>query len=287
MHFFGKLAEVGLMVEKEKTIDLLRLNAYNARKLIIETANRSKSAHVGSSLSCIDILTALYFDYLNIEKNNWQSRDIFILSKAHAAMAIYSILALKGFISKEELHGYLMNDGSLPAHLDRFTSRFIEASAGSLGHGFNMAIGSAYGYKLKDDNRKVVSLIGDGESQEGSIWEGALFAPKLGLDNLTIILDHNKLQGYGNPLEICSYEPLVDKWEAFGWTAIRINGHDFGQIIAALAATSNGKPKIIIADTVKGKGVDFMENELKWHYFMVTDEIKEQALESLRIGYEK
>lgn len=276
-----------LMIEKEKRIDILRSTAYRAGKLIIETANRSKSAHVGSSLSCVDILTTLYFSYMNIEEDNWQNRDIFILSKAHAAMAIYSVLSLKGFISTEELHGYLMNDGSLPAHLDRFTSRFIEASAGSLGHGFNIAIGSAYGYKLKADNRKVVSLIGDGESQEGSIWEGALFAPKLGLDNLTIILDHNKLQGYGNPLEICSYEPLVDKWEAFGWTAIRVNGHDFDELITALEKTSKGKPKIIIADTVKGKGVDFMENELKWHYFIVTDEIKEQALESLRIHYEK
>ena len=144
-----------------------------------------------------------------------------------------------------------------------------------------MALGMAYGYKIKGDKRKVFVLVGDGESQEGSIWEGAMFASKLGIDNITAILDHNNLQGYGRPTEICHFEPVLDKWKAFGWEAYRVNGHSFTEIISAVKRPNNGKPKIIIADTIKGKGISFMENEMKWHYFIVTDELKEKALQEL------
>jgi len=255
--------------------------AKEARKLIIEVAHRSKSAHVGSSLSCVDLLVALYFDELTINEKDWLNRDIFVLSKAHAAMALYAVLTVKGIIDKETFLNYLQNDGTLPAHLDRFSAKGIEVSAGSLGHGFNMALGMAYGYKIKQDNRRVCALIGDGESEEGSIWEGALFASKLGIDNFTAILDYNNLQGYGKPNEICSYEPVIDKWKAFGWEPYRINGHNFVEINNAFKEPNNGKPKIIIAETVKGKGVSFMENELKWHYFIVTDELREKAMQDL------
>jgi transketolase len=268
-------------MKNNKKLDSLRTMAYTARRLIIETANKSKSAHVGSSLSCVDLLVSLYFDFLNIAEKDWQNRDFFILSKAHSAMALYSVLNLKGFLTKKKLMGYLQNDGTLPAHLDRFTNKAIEVSAGSLGHGFNIALGIAYGHKLKGDKQRVVTLIGDGESQEGSIWEGALFAPKLELDNFTAILDHNNLQGYGRPTEICNYEPIIDKWHAFGWQALRIDGHNFSEISEALNLPQEGKPKIIIADTIKGKGISFMENELKWHYFVVTDELKENAFKEL------
>lgn len=259
----------------------LRAVANEARKLIIEVACRSRSAHVGSSLSCVDILTSLYFHQLRIDKNNWQKRDIFVLSKAHGAMAFYSVIRLKGLINGKILKEYLQNDGTLPAHLDRFTNKWIEASAGSLGHGFNMALGMAYGYKLKGDNRKIYTLIGDGESQEGSIWEGALFASKLGIDNFTAIMDHNNLQGYGKPSEICHFEPIIEKWKAFGWQAYRVDGHNFREMISAYRKPNKGKPKMIIADTCKGKGVSFMENQMKWHYFIVTDELKEKALQDL------
>src|SRR3989339_1847494 len=141
------------------------------RKIVIELANKSKSPHVGSSLSCVDILTVLYFDVLNLQP--WEKRDIFILSKAHAAMALYSTLARRGIIEEKVLHGYYQNEGTLPAHLDRFTSKGVEVSAGSLGHGFNIGLGMAFGFKKKMQDRKVYALIGDGESQEGSIWEGA------------------------------------------------------------------------------------------------------------------
>jgi len=249
------------------------------RKTIIELAHKSKSPHVGSSLSCVDILTVLYFDVLNLQP--WEKRDIFILSKAHAAMSLYSTLATRGIMDKKLLQGYYQNEGTLPAHLDRFTAKGVEVSAGSLGHGFNMGLGMAFGFKKKKQDRKVYALIGDGESQEGSIWEGALFGSKLGLDNFTAIMDYNNLQGYGRARELCSFEPIKLKWEAFGWHAIETNGHDLDAIKGALCEATNGKPKIIIAHTTKGKGVSFMEDQLIWHYYIVADEHRDKALREL------
>lgn len=270
-------------MEKEKmTVESgLKKIANEARKLIIEVAAKSKTAHVGSCLSCIDILVALYFHVLRIDKNDWNNRDIFVLSKGHAAMALYTILMLKGLIREEDLWGYFQNNGTLPAHLDRFSADAIEVSAGSLGHGFNIALGMAYGYKLKGDKRQFFVLIGDGESQEGSIWEGAMFAAKLGTDNVTAILDYNNLQGYGRPRDLCHYEPVIDKWRAFGWEVYEINGHNFPELINVFEKPNNNKPKIIISHTVKGKGISFMEDEQKWHYFVVTEELKEKALQEL------
>lgn len=253
--------------------------AKEIRKTIIELAHKSKGPHVGTSLSCVDILTALYFDVLNFQP--WEKRDIFILSKAHAAMSLYSTLATRGIMDKKLLQGYYQNEGTLPAHLDRFTAKGIEVSAGSLGHGFNIGLGMAFGLKKKNEDRKVYTLIGDGESQEGSIWEGALFGSKLGLDNFTAIMDYNNLQGYGRAREICSFEPIKSKWEAFGWHAIEVNGHEINALIDAFSEDAGGKPKIIIAHTTKGKGVSFMEDQLIWHYYIVTDEHKEKALREL------
>ena len=250
------------------------------RKTIIEMAHKSKSPHVGSSMSCVDILAVLYFDVLRLEP--WEERDIFILSKGHAAMALYSTLAARGIIDKSLLDGYCQNNGSLPAHLDRFAAKGIEASAGSLGHGFNIGLGIAHGFRMKGNNRRVYTVIGDGESQEGSIWEGAMFAPKLGLSNFTVVMDYNNLQGYGRSRELCSFEPVGAKWEAFGWHVVEVDGHDYEAIISAFDEDPEGKPKIIIASTTKGKGISFMEDRLEWHYFMVTDEQREKALEELQ-----
>jgi transketolase len=265
---------------RSKNKELVKI-ADSVRQRIIELACSSGSGHVGPSLSCVDILVCLFFNEMNIEKNRWRSRDLFVLSKGHAAMALYSVLAEKGLISKKTLFGYLKDNGTLPAHLDRFTVRGVEVSAGSLGHGFNIGLGMAYGLKLKKSPRRVFAVIGDGESQEGSIWEGALFAPKLGIDNFTAIMDYNNLQGYGRPREICHFEPVADKWKAFGWQVHRVDGHSFPELKKALRTPSRGKPKIIVADTTKGKGVSFMEDEMKWHYFIVTEELKEAALKCL------
>lgn len=254
--------------------------AKEIRKTIIHLAHRSRGPHVGAALSCADILAVLYFRILRLAP--WEQRDIFILSKAHAAMALYSTLHGKGIISDEQIAGYYKNNGTLPAHLDRFTSNYIEVSAGSLGHGFNIGLGMALGFKKKNEARKVYTLIGDGESQEGSIWEGALFAPKLGLDNFTAIIDFNNLQGYGRACDLCSFQPIKLKWEAFGWHAIEIDGHDYEALQSACMEDTNGKPKIIIANTIKGKGVSFMEDQLIWHYYIVNDEHKASALEELK-----
>lgn len=254
-------------------------SALRIRRTIIEMANRSKSPHVGSCLSCSDILAVLYDDILRLEP--WSSRDICILSKGHAAMSLYSALYAKGILTEHDIEGYYQDNGTLPAHLDRCPEKGIEVSAGSLGHGFNMGLGMAYGFKKQNSDRRVFAVIGDGESQEGSIWEGALFAGGLGLDNFTVIMDHNNLQGYGRPTEICAFEPMREKWSAFGWHAIEVDGHDHEALHAALIEDSRGTPKILIAKTTKGKGVSFMEDQLIWHYYMVTDEHKRQALEEL------
>jgi len=253
--------------------------ATDIRKRIITMAHRTKSPHVGSCLSCVEILSVLYTDILRLSP--WEERDICILSKAHAAMALYSTLAQRNIIDESLLQKYFCNDGILPAHLDRFSCKGVEVSAGSLGHGFNIGLGWAYGFKKQGSTRNVYAIIGDGESQEGSIWEGALFAPALGLNNFTAVLDYNNLQGYGRAKEICEYEPVRKKWEAFGWHVCETSGHDVQQLHAAFKDDSRGKPKMIIACTVKGKGVSFMEDQLTWHYYMVTDELKEKALQEL------
>jgi transketolase len=250
------------------------------RRDIIEMAFRSSGPHVGSALSCVEILANLYINKMRLEP--WDQRDIFILSKAHAAMALYATLVERGIMMPETLESYYQDNGSLPAHLDRFTGRGIECSAGSLGHGFNIGLGIAAGFKQQRSNRLVYVLIGDGESQEGSIWEGSLFAPRLGLDNFTAIMDCNNLQGYGRPSEICHFEPIAPKWEAFGWHVCEVDGHDHVSISQAFDEDCHGKPKIIIARTVKGKGVSFMENQLVWHYYIVTDELRALALIELQ-----
>lgn len=264
----------GMKIEQIKNI------ATAIRREIIELAYRSGGPHVGSALSCTDILAALYFSALRLEP--WEKRDIFILSKAHAAMALYATLCARGIMPTELLKRYCQDNGSLPAHLDRMTGHGVECSGGALGHGFNIGLGMAYGLKQQASDRRVYTLIGDGESQEGSIWEGALFAPRMGLDNYTAIMDYNNLQGYGSPLDICCFEPVAEKWEAFGWYVCLVDGHDYSSLLKALAEDSTGKPKMIVARTIKGKGVSFMENQLIWHYYIVTEEHRANALKELQ-----
>ena len=252
--------------------------ANKIRKNILHIAHLSGSPHIGSALSCTDILTTLYFDILNLD--DYENRDLFLLSKAHSAMALYSTMHERGFLTKDELEGYYQNNGTLPAHTDRDTNRYIEISAGSLGHGLPIATGMAHALKLKKSDRQVYVLMGDGESQEGSVWEAAMLAPHLKLDNLVVFIDRNNLQGYGRASEILSYEPIDEKFRAFNWEVLRIDGHDYEAIKDAVNFKTD-KPKMIICDTIKGKGVSFMEDELIWHYYVVTDEIKQRALQEL------
>jgi len=257
--------------------------ALEIRKTIIEMAHKSNGPHVGSALSCADIMAALYFGVLDIKSPESEERDRFILSKAHSAMALYSALFHKGWLDEHTLMSYYQNGGSLPAHTDRFTVKGIEISAGSLGHGLPIGLGIAHAFKLRGAKQKVYVLMGDGETQEGSVWEAAMLAPALKLSNLTVLIDYNNLQGYGRARELVSFEPLAEKWRAFGWNAVEVDGHDHKSIKSACLANSD-MPKVIICNTTKGKGVSFMEDELKWHYFLVTKEHRENALKELNGG---
>ena len=259
---------------------MLKIHAKNIRQNILRIANSSKGPHCGTALSCVDILSVLYFDTLNIKSFDDVDRDIFILSKGHGAMALYATLYEKQYLSKEDFFSYYLNDGALPAHLDKHTSEAIEVSSGSLGHGLPQALGFAYSKKLKNLQSKVYVLMGDGETQEGSVWEAAMLAPKMGLDNLVVFIDRNNLQGYGRPSELVSFEPIDEKFQSFNWDVFRVDGHDTQAIKKAIDAPSS-KPKMIICDTIKGKGVSFMEDEMKWHYFIVTDEFMAQGIDEL------
>jgi transketolase len=260
---------------------MLKKIATDIRINTLKIANSSKGPHIGTALSCIDILTQLYFKTLQIDSYEDTNRDIFIMSKGHGAMALYATLYEKNILTKEEFFSYYQNNGKLPAHLDKDSSKAIEVSSGSLGHGLPQALGFANSKKLKGLDSKVYVLMGDGEIQEGSIWEAAMLAPKMGIDNLTVLIDRNNLQGYGRPSELVSFESLDEKFRSFNWDVHRVNGHDFNELNNAIEAPQD-KPKVIICDTIKGKGVSFMEDKLKWHYFIVTDEKLDAALEELK-----
>lgn len=254
--------------------------AKKIRSRILKMAHRSGGAHVGSCLSVADVLAYIYFRELNYDVTDpeWPDRDYCILSKGHGAMALYATLAEKGIIDSELLEGYMLDNGTLPAHLDKFSAPGIEASAGSLGHGLSIGLGIAHGIKLKQKKNRVFIVMGDGETQEGSVWEAAMMAPKLGVSNIVAVIDNNDLQGYGRPSEICHFHPIMEKWEAFGWNAVEADGHDFDSMKTAFESVkSSDKPSVIVMRTIKGKGVSFMEDELKWHYFIVTDERLERA----------
>lgn len=225
--------------------------------------------HIGGSLSLIEILTYLYWKEIKVDpKNpNWDERDIFILSKGHAGPALYSTLALKGFFPESWLNTLNKGGTRLPSHCDRNQTPGIDMSTGSLGQGLSVACGVAYGAKLKKKNRRVYSIIGDGETEEGQNWEAAMFASQKKLDNLIALTDYNKMQLDGTTAEIVELENLVDKWRAFGWQVEKTNGHDFSCIDKAFKAchNTNGKPKMIILDTIKAKGLPRLENKVESH----------------------
>lgn len=228
------------------------------------------SGHPGGSLSVADILAVLYFYKMKYDPQNpsWPDRDRLVLSKGHAAPALYSALSLAGFFPREYLKTIRQIGSSLQGHPDMNSLAGIEMTTGSLGQGLSIANGMAIAAKIDKKNYHIYCIIGDGESQEGQIWEAAMTSAHLKLDNLTVIMDYNKLQIDGKVEEIKSIMPIADKWKAFNWNVIdKVNGHNVEQIINALdkATSFKGKPTIIIADTVKGKGVSFMENNLNFH----------------------
>ncbi len=245
--------------------------ARELRKRIIETSHRAEIPHLGSCLSCADILIALYFSVLRIDPAHPRAkdRDRFVLSKGHAAPALFQVLAMKGFYPLEWLDTF-GNDGSVFAEHPPAPECLpgIEAATGSLGHGLPMALGMALSARILQENYKVYAILSDGECNEGAIWEAALFAAAQKMDNVCAIIDFNKWQATGRSCEIMSLNPLSDKWSAFGWNVYEIDGHDMNAIIQTLRKfpAENQKPTAIIAHTIKGKGVSFMEDNNHWHY---------------------
>jgi transketolase len=256
-----------------------------AKKLridIIKMLEKSKSGHPGGSLSACEILTALYFKEMKIDPKNpkWEDRDRFVLSKGHGAPVLYAALAERGYFPKEELMHLRQINSMLQGHPDMKGTPGVDMTTGSLGQGFSAAVGMALAGKIDKKNYRVYTLIGDGESQEGIIWEASMFASHNKLDNLTAFMDHNGLQIDGKNDEVVRIEPIDEKFKAFGWNVINIDGHNFEEIFSAIEKSKNtkGKPTMIIAKTIKGKGVSFMENQVGWHGNAPDREQAEKAL---------
>jgi len=257
--------------------------ALKIRKNAVSMTSTGGSSHIGSILSIADILAVLYGSVMNYKSNepNWRSRDRFILSKGHAGAGVYAALAESGFLSIDKLKTHYKDGSDLSGHVSHKGIPGVEFSTGSLGHGLPVATGMALAAKINKDEHMVYVLMSDGECDEGSNWEAALFAPHHKLDNLVIIIDRNKLQSIHSTEDTLGLEPFVDKWQAFGWNVIDVDGHDLAQLIKACDSKENGKPLCIIANTIKGKGVSFMENQVLWHYRSPQDEEFEAAMKEL------
>lgn len=272
--------------------------ACRIRKKIIEMAYETRSGHIGPALSCVEILTALYFHFLKIDfkkesMRNWPDRDRFILSKGHAANALYATLYFRGGMSEAALRTFLSDGSFLGAHPTYPGIAGIEFATGSLGHGLSVAVGLALAAKRDRRSYRVIALLSDGECEEGSTWEAALSASQFKLDNLVVIIDFNKLQATGAIEEVMNLEPFLDKWKAFGFSTQRVDGHDIQQIVEALSKTGKEKsrrpqgrhpqgcPNVIVADTIKGKGIAFLENTVRSHYHVLTQEEHLKIIEGL------
>jgi len=260
--------------------------AKRIRVHVLRMTNRAKSCHVGGCFSAADLLAVLYGKILRVDPSRpeWTDRDRFILSKGHAAAAIYAALAERGFFPIKLLDTYCLDSSPLSGHVTYGVSG-VEVSTGSLGHGLSIGCGMALAGRRTGQPYRVFVLLSDGECDEGSTWEAALFAPHHHLDNLVAIVDYNKIQSFGTVKEVLDLEPLANKWRTFGWAVREIDGHDFRQIEKVLLSIpfQLGRPSCIVAHTIKGKGVSFMENQLAWHYKHPDDEELRKALVELGV----
>lgn len=258
------------------------------RSTLVRMVESSRRGHLGSAFSLIEILRVLYDEVMHYDASNpnMDSRDRFILSKGQGCLALYGILAEKGFFPESELWKFCQSDGILGGHPEHSVPG-IEASTGSLGHGLSIGLGMAFNAKFEKKNHRTFVVIGDGESDEGSIWEAAMSAGKHKLSNLTVLIDYNKHQSYGSTYEVQDLEPLADKWRAFGWSTAEVDGHNVEQLESVLSSLplDSNKPSTIICHTVKGKGVSFTENNLEWHHKnRITDEEIEALLGELKVN---
>lgn len=263
----------------------LAIKANEARILGLTMVHDAASGHPGGSMSCLDLVTALYFNVMHVDTQNPQDpdRDRFVMSKGHCSPALYPVLALRGFFPVDELHMFRRIDGHMSGHVEMHHVRGVDMSTGSLGQGVSAAVGMALGGKLNHKDYRVYAVMGDGELDEGQGWEAFMSAAKYKLDNLCVIVDVNGLQIDGATKDVMPLEPLDQKFAAFGFHVITINGHDFDQILSAYqqAAATKGQPTVILAKTVKGKGISFMENDAGWHGKAPNDEEYEIAMKEL------
>jgi transketolase len=269
------------MLMNRKELFELESKALSIRRNILRLIRAGKAGHVGGALSSVEIVTALYFKLLHIDPENpaWKQRDRFVLSAGHKCLVLYSALAERGFFDKSVLDTYGALDSRIPGHPNMHKLPGVESNTGALGHGLSIAGGMALGLRLDKSASRVYVLMGDGELAEGSNWEAASAASMHKLDNLLVFVDRNRLQISGPTIEVMSYEPLDERWRSFGWSVRTINGHDMEAIIANAmqAPFEKGKPSLIIADTIKSKGLSFAEGKVNYHYWKATPEEMEQA----------
>jgi transketolase len=262
-----------------------RALALRLRRHVVEMTHLGKSSHVGSCLSMADIMAVLYGRALRVDPNDpaWPARDRFVLSKGHAGACVYAALAERGFFPVSELARHYQNGSIFSGHVSHKGVPGVEVSTGSLGHGLPVATGMAYRLRLKGGGQRVFAVLSDGECDEGSNWEAILFAAHHGLDNLVAVVDYNRIQSLAPVSETIALEPFVDKWQAFNWAVRQIDGHDHAQLAEVLDALplEPGKPTVVIAETVKGKGISFMENAVLWHYRNAQGEEYEAAVAEL------
>ena len=273
-----------------ESVKQLESRARELRKIALEMAyvSGTEGAHIGPAFSLMDIMTVLFFDTMNyrVEEPDWPDRDRLILSKGHACLGLYAPLVMSGYLSKQQADSFNQPHTHIAGHPSGKGVHGIEHPAGSLGHGLSVACGMAKGAKLTGRPYNTYAVIGDGESNEGSIWEAVMFAAQHKLDNLVAVVDANGFQYGGPSAELMNMEPLDQKWRAFGWNVIEVNGHDLDELDCALDAAwkAEGKPTLILANTVKGKGVDFMENNVVYHYASGDSALCEKAKASIMRG---
>jgi transketolase len=274
-----------IIMKQKRTLEELQSISKQVRRHIVEMICAAKSGHPGGSLSAVETLVTLYYDVMNHDpaKPDWEDRDRFILSKGHAAPVLYSVMAQMGYTPEDQLNTLRKLGSIYQGHPDKRFIPALEASTGSLGQGLSIACGMSCAAKLDKKTWRTYVVLGDGEIQEGQIWEAAMFGAFHKLDNVVAIVDYNKIQLDGWIKDILNLEPLVDKWRAFGWHVIDVDGHDIAALQAAFAEAENtkGKPTALIANTIKGKGVSFMENNPKWHGVAPTAAELEMALKEL------
>lgn len=261
-----------------------RVSPYEIRRIILEQSMRAGVGHIGSALSIADIISALYGDILRIVEPEDPDRDRFVLSKGHAVLALYAALFLKGWITKKELNSYHNDDSLLGVHPE-YALRGIDFSSGSLGQGLSFGSGSALAARIQKSKRRVFVLISDGECNEGSVWEAVMFAAQHKLSNLVAIIDLNGQQAFGYTKDVLSLSPMIKRWQAFDWDAQEIDGHDIGSMVKTINGlnTQNGAPHVLIARAIFGKGVSFMEGQIKWHYWPMSAQEYQQALTEIEV----